>query len=116
MGIKCKRKKDTLIAVLDGELDHHHAVKVREELDKLLQDTSIKNLIFDLARLNFMDSSGIGVFIGRYKTISKRGGATCIANVSQQLHKVIEVSGLYNIFKQYDSVKDALDDIQGGHQ
>lgn len=116
MSIKSKRKKDTLIVALDGELDHHHAVKVREELDKLLDDSSIKNLIFDLTGLKFMDSSGIGVFLGRYKIISKRGGLVSIANVSHHLNKVIEVSGLYNILKAYDSVKDALDEIQGGQQ
>lgn len=111
MTISCSKKKDTLIARLDGELDHHHSDQVREELDNKLEDESIKNLVFDLENLRFMDSSGIGVFIGRYKKISKRGGKTCVANISPHLQKIIQLSGLLRIIKPYDSVDKALNGI-----
>jgi len=109
----CKRKGDILIVPLKGELDHHSADKVRDSLDKLLEDTSIRHLILDLSDLFFMDSSGIGVFIGRYKIISKRGGHVCITNVNSQLHKVMEISGLYKILKKFDTVQHAVDGIRG---
>jgi stage II sporulation protein AA (anti-sigma F factor antagonist) len=107
-----KRKGDILIVPLKGELDHHQADKVRDFLDRLLEDASIRHLILDLSDLFFMDSSGIGVFIGRYKTISKRGGQVCITNVNTQLHKVLELSGLYRILKKYDTVQHAVDGIR----
>ncbi len=113
LGIKSERRKDTLIAHLDGELDHHHAKEIRDGLDSILDDPSVKNLVFVLTRLNFMDSSGIGVFIGRYKRIVKRGGAVCIAGVNPQIHKMLEVSGLYSIFKVYTGIQEAVDSLRG---
>ena len=110
------RKRDILIVRLEGELDHHHAEEIRESLDKQLEDPSIRNLILDLGNLHFMDSSGIGVFIGRYKTISKRGGQVCITNVNPQLARILEVSGLYRILKVYDTVQDAIKGIRGKTQ
>jgi stage II sporulation protein AA (anti-sigma F factor antagonist) len=107
------RKKDILIVSLKGELDHHHAAEIREFLDEKLKDPSIRHLILDLQSLHFMDSSGIGVFIGRYKTISKRGGQVCITNISPHLDRMLELSGLYRILKVFDTVKHAVDWIRG---
>jgi len=108
-----RRKKDILIVKLEGELDHHHADDIRNALDKQLEDLSIRNLILDLSNLYFMDSSGIGVFIGRYKTIRERGGQVCITNINAQLDRMLEVSGLYRILKVYDTVQDAIKGIRG---
>ena len=113
MLISSARKRDILIVKLEGELDHHHAEEIRDSLDKQLEDLSIRNLILDLSNLYFMDSSGIGVFIGRYKTISKRGGQVCITNIDAQLDRILEVSGLYRILKVYDTVKEAIEGIRG---
>lgn len=106
-------KRNILIVSLKGELDHHHAVEIREFLDEKLEDSSIKHLVLDLRDLHFMDSSGIGVFIGRYKIINKRGGQVCITNINSQLERILEVSGLYRILKVYDTVKHAVDGIRG---
>lgn len=111
--ISLTRKADILIAKLEGELDHHHADDLRLALDSQLEDGSIKNLIFDLGGLNFMDSSGIGVFIGRYKIIRKRKGQACLTGVNSQLDKILDLSGLYRILKAYNSVQEAIDDIRG---
>ncbi len=108
-----KRKRDILIINLEGELDHHHAQEVRDYIDGKLDDASIRHLILDLSKLRFMDSSGIGVFIGRYKIISKRDGHVCITSVNQQLDKILELSGLYRILKVYDTVDKAIDGIRG---
>ncbi len=113
MLIDYKRKGDILIVNFNGELDHHHADKVRKSLDKQLMDTSIRHLILNLRNLHFMDSSGIGVFIGRYKTINKRGGQLCITDINPQLNRILEVSGLYQILKEYDTVEHAVNRIKG---
>ena len=108
-----KRQGDILIVGLHGELDHHHAVEVRESLDRLLEDASIRHMILNLKHLHFMDSSGIGVFMGRYKTIHKRGGQVCITNINSQLARIMEMSGLYRILKVYATVEQAIDGIRG---
>ncbi|MGB9809387.1 MAG: anti-sigma factor antagonist, partial [Caldanaerobacter sp.] len=61
--------------------------------------------------LTFMDSSGIGVIIGRYKKVKNNGGKVAIANTSQHLKKLIEVSGLLRIIKCYNSLEEAIKDM-----
>lgn len=108
MQVSYHKNKCTLIVKIDGELDHHTADMVREKLDAVLEDPGVKNIIFDLNQLKFMDSSGIGVFIGRYKIISQRGGTVSVVRITPQIHKVFEVSGLYKIIKRYSNVEEAL--------
>ncbi|MFO7154958.1 MAG: anti-sigma F factor antagonist [Caldicoprobacter oshimai] len=113
MQISSHKSKHTLIVKLEGELDHHTADTVRERLDSILEDPSIKHMVFDLSQLKFMDSSGVGVFIGRYKVVSQRGGTVSVVHVTPQIHKVLEVSGLYRIIKKYSSFEEALAGIGG---
>ncbi len=109
--IKAKKKKGILVVSLEGELDHHTASQVRDYMDNLLDDPTIKNIVMDIKGLNFMDSSGIGVLIGRYKKISKRGGKLGIANISSHINRILHVSGLYKIVKAYDGLEEALKDM-----
>ncbi len=113
MQVSSRKTKGALVVKVEGELDHHTADAVRERLDSLLEDPSIKHIVFDLSQLKFMDSSGIGVFIGRYKVVSQRGGTVSVTHVTSQINKVFEVSGLYRIIKKYDSIEEALADIGG---
>jgi len=98
---------------IDGELDHHTADFLRDKVDSVLEDTNIKIIVFDLKKLKFMDSSGIGVLIGRYKVVSQRGGVVAVTGVTPQINKIFEVSGLYKIIKKYNSLDTALRDIRG---
>jgi len=98
---------------MEGELDHHSADTVRKELDHLLEDPTIIHLLLNFKKLQFMDSSGIGVIIGRFKTISQRGGKIGIIEVNNQIQKILEVSGLLKIVNIYDSLQDALDNMLG---
>lgn len=113
MQITAKKKKGILVVSLEGELDHHTASQVREYIDDILEDPTIKNIVMDINGLNFMDSSGIGVLIGRYKIISKRGGNLGVANISSHIDRIFEVSGLYKIIKAYDGLQEALNDVGG---
>jgi stage II sporulation protein AA (anti-sigma F factor antagonist) len=111
--IQCSRDKHTLVVDIEGELDHHTSDVFRDKVDNALKDPTIKNIVYDLSHLKFMDSSGVGVFIGRYKIISRRGGVAAAAGLKPQIHKVFEVSGLYTIIKKYNDVQEALADIRG---
>lgn len=108
MQLLCKKKGATLIATMCGELDHHNAVSVREELDHHLASIGTKNLIFDLSELRFMDSSGLGILIGRYKTVAAIGGETRIAAPSEQAARLIELAGIHKIIAVYQSVDEAV--------
>ena len=67
MKVKISYKGTILIASLEGELDHHSAQYVRQKIDSELMKSSNRDMILDFSKVSFMDSSGIGVVIGRYK-------------------------------------------------
>ncbi len=100
MVVSTQKKGETLYCALEGELDHHAAEKVRQELDKLLRDGSVRNMVLDLSQVNFMDSSGIGVLLGRYKTLQKRGGRLALAHVKPAVDRILEMSGIYRVLQR----------------
>lgn len=111
--ITSKKRKDILVISLKGELDHHTARQVREYIDRILEDPIVKNIIMDIKGLKFMDSSGIGVLIGRYKIISKRGGKIGIININSHIDRIFQVFGIYKLVKVYDQLDQALTDLGG---
>ena len=92
---------DVILVRLHGELDHHSAVKVRGQIDTLIDDnTQIKRLVFDLSELEFMDSSGIGVVIGRYKRMAAHGGKVSVRRPGKHVDRIFQMSGLYQIIEK----------------
>lgn len=85
---------------LIGELDEHEAEFVRRKLDKELAENDYAAVIFDLERLSFMDSTGIGVLIGRYKIAKKASKIVYVRNPSTTIDKIFKMSGLYEIIKK----------------
>ena len=82
MSVKIEQKEDKLIAYLEGELDHHAAAPIRQQIDDALMQQKPKKLIIDFGDLTFMDSSGIGLVMGRYKTASEVGATLTVQNIS----------------------------------
>ncbi len=89
----------TLVVKLSGEIDQSCAGTIREEIDRELKQCTIKNLILDFAEVSFMDSSGIGMILGRYKEIKLRGGKTMIIRIQPQVDRILELSGLKKIIE-----------------
>jgi stage II sporulation protein AA (anti-sigma F factor antagonist) len=102
-----------LIIRLNEELDHHNAIRIRENADKLIDRYNIKHIIFDFSGAGFMDSAGIGVIMGRYRKVIFIGGKTAVANVNSAVDRIFRLSGLYKIIEKYDTVETALSIIQG---
>ena len=97
-----------LIIKLNNDLDHHIAVKIREKTDKLIERGYVKNIIFDFENASFMDSSGIGVIMGRYKQVIFSGGKVAVTNVGEGVDRIFHLSGLYKIITKYQTVKEAI--------
>ncbi len=95
-----QKKKDTVYCRLTGELDHHTAQSIREELDLLIFNPKITRLVLDLEGLSFMDSSGIGVVIGRYRQLKVRNGSLAIRRPSEHVDKIFKMAGLYQIIEK----------------
>ena len=93
-------KRSTLTVFLVGELDHSMAARVRSEIDALIDDARVRRLVFDVSRLDFMDSSGIGLIIGRYKRLSRRGGSVAVADPGARIDKLFQMSGVYQVVER----------------
>ena len=95
-----EKNRNTLTIRLTGELDHSMAACIRAEVDELIMDSKIRRLIFDLNDLRFMDSSGIGLIIGRYKLMSRRGGSVAVSGPDAHIDKIFEMAGLYQLVER----------------
>lgn len=90
-------KEDVLIVRLAGELDHHEAEKLKVVWQNKMYQNPIKHVILNLESITFMDSSGIGVILGRYKDVLQLGGKMIVCSVSPSIKRLFEMSGLFKI-------------------
>jgi len=96
----------SVTARLEGELDHFSADGVRAMLDGLTEDESVKYLILDMSGMTFMDSSGVGVIIGRYKRMAARGGGVRVCGMNRQVDRLLQLAGLYRIVEKCERAGD----------
>ncbi|MGN0108173.1 MAG: anti-sigma factor antagonist [Hominilimicola sp.] len=101
-------KYRTLVVRIDGELDHHVAANVRENVDRELSRTGAVNVAFDFSAVTFMDSSGIGVIMGRCKITKALGGRVIIYGASDSVRRLITMSGINSIVVMADSLEDGI--------
>ena len=97
--IKEKTDGKSMTVILSGELDHHNAVKFRTEIDGLIQSRKPKILILDVEHIDFMDSSGLGLIMGRYRNVQGYGGKLILRNPSEAILKICRLSGLGRFVK-----------------
>ncbi len=79
---------------LSGDLDHHSAAQIRGQIDDEIQSDKTEELFLDFAEVGFMDSSGIGLVLGRYKLMARGGGRVVIENPPPSIKKVMRLAGL----------------------
>lgn len=108
MQVKFSNKGTTLIISVIGELDHHSADYVREKIEGEMIKASTKNIVFDFSKISFMDSSGIGIIMGRYKSMQTMGGKVALAGLNPQIKRIFEVSGLFKLVSEFDSIDSAV--------
>lgn len=104
--LKLDRHYQTITARLDGEIDHHHVRFLRAAIDRILDDSQAKILIFDLSQVDFMDSSGIGLIIGRYKRMRSQGGQVYLSGNHSRIDRILELSGLPLLIRHIDSADE----------
>lgn len=83
-----------LTAHIIGDIDHHSALKIREEIDLEAERLRPQMIILDFSDVTFMDSSGIGLVMGRYKSAKAYGGKITVSGASSQIKKVMKLAGL----------------------
>lgn len=94
MSVQIEVGDEMVTAFLSGELDHHNVSGIREEIDNAVVQSNTKHLALDFRGVTFMDSSGIGLVMGRYKLLEEQGGAVELTNLPAPLKKVMRVAGM----------------------
>ncbi len=112
MEITVTIKKNILVVCLSGELDHHTSKDVKNLIEEIIKNRSVKNLVLDFTNLTFMDSSGIGVIVGRYKLINSMGGRVVISGAANNVNKLLHMSGIDKIIELFDSPECAIKTLQ----
>lgn len=104
-------KDNVLLVRLDGELDHHTAEDLRTKVSETLIKNNIEHILLNLGSLSFMDSSGLGVILGRYKQIKNLGGEMVVCSISPAVKRLFEMSGLFKIIRLEENEKFALETL-----
>lgn len=97
-----------LIVHLPKELDHHNSRNLRYETDLLLAENYINRVVFDFSKTEFMDSSGIGILLNRYKQMHASGGKVTLYGVGTQVKRILSVGGVNRLMEIYDSREAAI--------
>lgn len=92
------RKGDSLYVYLSGEIDEHSVTGIRRSADRLIDDNAgLSRAVFNLAGVKFMDSTGIGFLIGRYKRLKQYGMQMYLENPNEGADKILSLSGVYSL-------------------
>ena len=97
MAVTIETQQQTLVAVLSGEIDHHIAAPMRQEIDAQIEETQPQTLVLDFAGVTFMDSSGIGLIMGRCRTMEAIGGEVIVRDPPPHIRRVMRISGIERI-------------------
>ena len=100
--MKYQVQENCLTIYLPREVDHHNAEEMRKTADTLIERNHIKYVIFDFEMTDFMDSSGIGVIMGRYKVIRLVGGEIWAVHTNVRIKKILTMSGMTRIMQIYE--------------
>ena len=110
MKLDVERKDTNIIIRLSGELDLYTVNNLRAVLEREMEVKGIKNLILNLGKVDFIDSSGLGLILGKYKALTERGGKVVAVDLLPVVKKIFELSGLLKIIPIYDTESQAVAD------
>lgn len=111
MEIKIDNENKVLFIKLLEEIDHHSCEYIRRRSDFEITKYKPKKVIIDLKGVEFMDSSGIGMILGRYKTTIRNNGKMGVINVCPNVKRIFEMSGVFKIISLYENVEDVVKSV-----
>ncbi len=100
MSVTIKQKNNIMTAQIKGEIDHHTVPSIRDAIDDAFVGAeNVTELVIDFSEVTFMDSSGIGLVMGRYKLAFANGKALRVINLSERDYKIMKMSGIEKLAK-----------------
>ena len=95
MPVVIKTKGNVICAHIKGEVDHHNAPEIRGMIDDaIIMNDAQKTVVLDFSGVTFMDSSGVGLVMGRYRLASSRGKKITVNNLSERDYRIMKMSGI----------------------
>lgn len=110
--IEFEHGRKALIVRLKGELDHHTAEAVKARMEEAIESGNCRNIILSMKNLSFMDSSGLGVILGRYKQITSKGGKMIVCDVNPSVYRLFQMSGMFKILSIADNERSAISSLE----
>lgn len=101
-------KDKVLTLKVTEEIDEHTTEKLRRKVDNEITRFLPRKVIFDFSNVNFMDSAGIGMLLGRYKVVKMLGGSLEVININRQVKKLFEMSGILKIIPITDKIEEKI--------
>ena len=108
MTYKIDVQNEKLFIFLEGEIDHHNSRAIREDVDLRILESTPKEIYLDFKNVSFMDSSGIGLIMGRVRTAESYGGRVFVANTSNYLKRVMRIAGLLGVVSFCDTEEEKI--------
>ena len=99
MPVRISVKGEVVSAYIEGELDHHNAASIRQEIDSAVEMNLPSLLVLDFSAVSFMDSSGIGLVMGRFRNLQPTGASLHITGTSPHIYKIMKLSGIEKLAK-----------------
>ncbi len=100
--------KNALIVHMPREIDHHNCRNMKRDTDLLLEENYINCIIFDFTHTEFMDSSGVGLLLNRYKQMAASRGRCAYYGAGQQVKRILDMAGIGRLMGGYDTREEAL--------
>lgn len=100
MPVEIDIEERSVTAYISGEIDHHSAADLRNKIDEAVENSYPEILVLDFGGVNFMDSSGIGLVMGRYKLMKNLSGRVLIENAPRQIKKVMKMAGIEKLLSE----------------
>ncbi len=108
MPVEIDIDEKSVTAYISGEIDHHNAAKLRNEIDEAVENAYPEILVLDFGGVSFMDSSGIGLVMGRYKLMRNLSGKVIIQNAPKAIKKVMRMAGIEKLLSERSKKEGVL--------
>lgn len=114
MELTFSKQSKTLLVNINGEIDHHTCEQLRTQTQNALEKIRGTHIIFLFQDVTFMDSSGIGAIIGRYKSVSHLGGRVAVVAPSPQMERIFALSGIQKLIPAFATKEEAFLYVEEG--
>ena len=115
MSLNIMVEENIIIFNISGDIDHHTCENIREKIDTSVIEKNLKNIIIDMRKIDFMDSSGIGLVMGRYRVLSRFDGKLVVVSEDEKINRVLKMSGVDKFVAIVDNIEKAMDIINRGN-